>query len=362
MYIKNLLISFFRTNRLYIFLVILLLVFNYLIDSAWLTNSPGVIFEAGPTVEWRDDFPSEEALRALILEGNVYALGLVAVTFLMLLGLVVGIAIDAVYLFYKAKGKDIIPRISPSREKAWNLADVFRAIILYFSFLALVRLFFVSGSFACLLQRITGSQKLVMIIDSFENMALGFSISYAVIIMVLAYFITIKYRQPFFSALGIKTRAILKAVLLGLASYISYLPLLFLALLISMGISEFFKMAPEENPLLNVFSIEGRPWLLFYFVLCVCIIGPIIEELFFRGFLYPALRKKTGVLLSVLLSSVFFSLLHMTFIGFLPIFFLGILLAYIYERSGNIIASIAIHIIHNSSITLFLFIIKGLGQ
>jgi membrane protease YdiL (CAAX protease family) len=193
-------------------------------------------------------------------------------------------------------------------------------------------------------------------------MALGFSLSYLIIVLILAYFIINKYKQSFFEALGVNVKSFIKGVILGLASYVSYLPFLFIALLISLGISSFFKMAPEENPLLNVFSIEGRPWLLFYFVLCICIIGPIVEELFFRGFLYPALRKKVGSILSIFLSAALFSLLHMTFVGFLPIFFLGILLAYIYEKSGSLLPSITIHIIHNSSITLFLLIIKGLGS
>ena len=355
-------IGFLKNNKLYLILIVLLLIFNYLVDSTWLTESPGIVFESGQVVEWQDEFPSEEVVKELVLGGDIYALGLLGITFLLILGFVGGIVLDGFYFFLRSQSKDIIPLLGDRKDKPWSLLDVIRTVILYFSFLAVVRLFFVSGLGYLFINFLLKSQNTTIVIDSFENMALGFSLSYLIIGFVLAYFIVNKYKQSFFRSLGINLKNLFQGVLLGWASYISFLPLLFVTLLISLGLSTFFKMAPEENPLLNVFSIEGRPWLLFYFVLCICFIGPIVEELFFRGFLYPALRKKVGAVLSILLSAALFSLLHMTFVGFLSIFFLGILLAYVYERSGSLLPSITIHIIHNSSITLFLFIIKGLSN
>jgi len=362
MHTQSTFIDFLKSNKLYLILIILLLIFNYIVDSAWLTESPGVIFEAGELVEWQDELPSEEVVKELILEGNIYALGLFGVTFLVILGFVSGVILDVIYFFLRFQSKDVIPHLGETKEKPWNLLDVTKAVILYFSFLAIIRLFFVTGFVHSFVSFLLKSQDTAIVIDGFENMALGFSLSYLIIGIVLVYFVTFKYKQSFFKTLGLNVRNVVRGAILGLASYVSYLPFLFVALLTSLGLSSFFKMAPEENPLLNVFSIEGRPWLIFYFVLCICFIGPIIEELFFRGFLYPALRKKIGPVLSILISSALFSLLHMTFVGFLPILFLGILLAYMYEKSGSLLPSITIHIIHNSSITLFLFIIKGLGS
>jgi hypothetical protein len=362
MHIQSTYTGFLKKNKLYLTLIILLLIFNYIADSSWGTKAPGLIFEAGEIVEWQNELPSEEAVKELIFEGNIYALGLFGVTFLLILGFISGIIIDTIYFFLHLQSKNVIPRLDDKKQIPWNLLDVIRVIILYFSFLALIKILFITGFVYSLISFIFRFNNSIIVIDSFENMALGFSLSYLIIVLILAYFIINKYKQSFFEALGVNVKSFIKGVILGLASYVSYLPFLFIALLISLGISSFFKMAPEENPLLNVFSIEGRPWLLFYFVLCICIIGPIVEELFFRGFLYPALRKKVGSILSIFLSAALFSLLHMTFVGFLPIFFLGILLAYIYEKSGSLLPSITIHIIHNSSITLFLLIIKGLGS
>jgi hypothetical protein len=314
------------------------------------------------TIEWQNEFPAEEQIASMILQGNIYALSLIAITFLLVLGFLTGLIIDILYFSSQLRKKEIIPRLATPISRPWNLQDVVRAIILYYSMISIVRLFFVTGSFSYFVRLFEGLPSgSLIVIDGFTNMALGFSFSYLSISIIIIYFIAYKYRKNILTTLGIKIGSLAKGIFLGAASYISYLPILFASLLLSMGLSELFKIAPEENPLLNVFSIEGRPFLLVYFVLCICFIGPIIEEIFFRGFLYPALRNKLGASLSILISSIVFSLLHMTFVGFLPIFFLGVMLAYIYERSGSLLSSITIHIIHNASITIFLFTIKGLS-
>ncbi|MGH7145759.1 MAG: lysostaphin resistance A-like protein [Planctomycetota bacterium] len=76
------------------------------------------------------------------------------------------------------------------------------------------------------------------------------------------------------------------------------------------------------------------------------ILAPIMEELFFRGFLYGALRRWMGAPAAVVLSAAIFASLHPT-PNHLPIFFLGMYLAYNYEKSGNLGSSMAVHLMHN---------------
>ncbi|MBU1006915.1 MAG: CPBP family intramembrane metalloprotease, partial [Candidatus Omnitrophica bacterium] len=56
--------------------------------------------------------------------------------------------------------------------------------------------------------------------------------------------------------------------------------------------------------------------------------------------------------------AVVFSLLHANIAGFLPIMALGVLLAYLYEATGSLVASMTVHVIHNSVIIGFVFFIK----
>ena len=97
-----------------------------------------------------------------------------------------------------------------------------------------------------------------------------------------------------------------------------------------------------------------------FLAIFVLLLGPIIEEVFFRGFMYSAIRKRTGIMAAAFLSGAIFSLLHTNIVGFFPIMTLGILLAYLYETTGSLVASIAVHMVHNSIILTLVFFIKGL--
>jgi membrane protease YdiL (CAAX protease family) len=94
-----------------------------------------------------------------------------------------------------------------------------------------------------------------------------------------------------------------------------------------------------SSPLLSViyFAVGG-------------IIGPVAEEIFFRGVLYDYFRR-WGVYAAVILSTVFFVLPHMN-TGFIPITQLvgGIVFALAYEKEKNLMAPITIHCLGNLAI------------
>jgi membrane protease YdiL (CAAX protease family) len=78
--------------------------------------------------------------------------------------------------------------------------------------------------------------------------------------------------------------------------------------------------------------------------------APVCEELFFRGFVFPGLAK-WGFAVAILASALLFSVahvgpsLHKTFI---PILAIGIIFAFAYWRSGNILTTILAHLAFNS--------------
>lgn len=87
--------------------------------------------------------------------------------------------------------------------------------------------------------------------------------------------------------------------------------------------------------------------------LLVVVLGPIGEEILFRGMIYTSLRKRRGKLASIILSSIFFAFVHGQFIHFFPIFLIALILAYLYENTGSIVSSITLHV----SVNLFFVII-----
>ncbi len=88
-------------------------------------------------------------------------------------------------------------------------------------------------------------------------------------------------------------------------------------------------------------------------VLLMVILGPLGEEILFRGMIYKSLRQRRGILASLILSSIFFALVHGQFIHLFPIFLIAFILAYLYELTGSIIPSLVLHV----SVNLFFMII-----
>jgi membrane protease YdiL (CAAX protease family) len=92
---------------------------------------------------------------------------------------------------------------------------------------------------------------------------------------------------------------------------------------------------------------------LMMFLLAV-FVAPFAEEILFRGFLYKILAPYGGQYY-VLISALLFSLFHMNFNQIPATFVLGLLLAYVMYRTGNILIPIVLHFINNliSSIGAF---------
>ena len=82
------------------------------------------------------------------------------------------------------------------------------------------------------------------------------------------------------------------------------------------------------------------PWLV---ILAVVILAPIAEEIFFRGVVFNAWLREGGPRWAFIGSSVVFALIHVSAVALLPIFLLGLALAWIYRRTGNLLAPIAMH-------------------
>ena len=83
-------------------------------------------------------------------------------------------------------------------------------------------------------------------------------------------------------------------------------------------------------------------------LILVGIVGPIAEEIFFRGFVLPGLVKRFGVTQSLLLSSFLFGIFHFDPGAIVPTFILGLALGWVYLKTGALWPAIFAHGLHNS--------------
>jgi len=81
--------------------------------------------------------------------------------------------------------------------------------------------------------------------------------------------------------------------------------------------------------------------------------GPFAEELFFRGFSYPVLKRYLGVIGGILGSALLFGAMHFDPYRLVPLSLGGVILAYIYEKTGSIVSSYIAHATWNGIMTWF---------
>jgi len=160
--------------------------------------------------------------------------------------------------------------------------------------------------------------------------------------------------RPFWGELGF-----------GLSGYMAVIPLFAAVLMVILALAQQFSFEPEPHPLVDVFLSQesSAQWTVAFSIFLACLWGPFFEEVFFRGLCYPVFKRKMGVLPGALLSAFFFALIHRNEFAFLPIFLLGLGLALLYEKRGNLFAPIILHIFHNSLFIGYFFTAKTLiGQ
>ena len=87
-------------------------------------------------------------------------------------------------------------------------------------------------------------------------------------------------------------------------------------------------------------------------VVCVGIVGPVAEEVLFRGLMLTALKKNMPSWIAIIISSVIFGIMHGNPIGIIYATAMGILMGWIFHRTGSILASCIFHIVYNT-VSLF---------
>jgi membrane protease YdiL (CAAX protease family) len=107
----------------------------------------------------------------------------------------------------------------------------------------------------------------------------------------------------------------------------------------------FLKVDTQGNQIVELFSKLKSP---FWFFLVGAVVAPLVEEIFFRGFLFQGFRQKYGWVNGMLLSSAIFAAAHLDLVALIPTFILGNLLAYLYHRSNSVWPGILVHFLVNA--------------
>ena len=176
----------------------------------------------------------------------------------------------------------------------------------------------------------------------------------------IVYFVTRRLGRRL-SDLGLTLKDFFKNVVRGVIGYVAVLPPLLLSLILMAVVVKFFSYEPPPQNVVQIYLKRSSDPYLLFFTLFVAGAGPIIEEIFFRGFTYKAFRQQLGIPGAMVLTSVIFAAFHMNLAAFFPIFLLGLFLCYLYEETGSLVPSMTAHMLHNLLMVSFTLGFKSIA-
>lgn len=99
----------------------------------------------------------------------------------------------------------------------------------------------------------------------------------------------------------------------------------------------------------NLFQTTEDMSVLVLMAFTAVIVAPLCEEVVFRGYIYPVLKRFSGPWVGALVSALVFSAAHGSLAALLPLFIFGLVLVFLYEWTGSIWAPIAVHFLFNGA-------------
>ena len=165
---------------------------------------------------------------------------------------------------------------------------------------------------------------------------------WAFVMLFIYRIVTVKYQLPFAQAIGwvpfkgpglnYLSAGVLVALSVGLLSNIIPMP---------------------EQPV-PIEQLLEQPGALLLFAIFGVLVAPAIEEIVFRGFLFPAIERKHGGIVAIIVTSALFSGLHFSQYGghwaiLLLLFYVGAVFGCVRARSGSVKATTILHAAYNAT-------------
>lgn len=185
---------------------------------------------------------------------------------------------------------------------------------------------------------------IALLIAASQNLGTDLAQSAALILIQLSYLIPVlivfAYRRVHLTSLGFgwfEWNTLALGCGLVIASY--------MVIIVHNGILYLLGVKTQGEEILQLFNgLDAPVWLIVVGV----IFAPIVEEIFFRGFLFQGFRQKYGWIKGGLISAAVFGLAHLDPVALIPTFILGFVLAYVYHRSNSVWPGVILHMLVNS--------------
>ncbi len=138
-----------------------------------------------------------------------------------------------------------------------------------------------------------------------------------------------------------------RAVLSGLTLALMFLPVAYGLQAVCAWVLSQFGIEPTAQRSVELLLTDGTAITRGTIALLAVGLAPIVEEALFRGILFPLLRDLGWRAAALVGTSLLFGAIHGNAAAFLPLTLFGAALAWLYERSGNLLAPMVAHAVFN---------------
>lgn len=177
--------------------------------------------------------------------------------------------------------------------------------------------------------------------------AIYLSVSYLYILLVVLVFTVVKYANRL-SDLGLRPFKPGRVITLAVVWWLAIRAVVLVYSVVATTIAERFGARPPAELASRVPELFGSGAVGFLLACAVAIlIGPIVEEVYFRGFMYPAFKRALGTWPAIIVSGAIFGVFHVNPWLIFPTSLMGMAMAYLYEKEGSLAAPFFLHALNN---------------
>ena len=232
-------------------------------------------------------------------------------------------------------------------EKPWKLESV--ALLMT----ALLMSLFIGVSLTLVLEQFLSSN------SQGDKMFVQFllsSLSFQGVALVLVSVFLKQHDQSWLRLLGLNTPGASRAVGLGLLVGLAVVPVALLLNFFSAELIKLLHMTPEDQPTIKVLQLTSGRGQRICFGVAAILVAPVVEEVLFRGILYPTVKQLGFPKLALYGSSLLFAAIHSNLMTFIPLTFFAMVLIALYEKTDNLMAPMSAHFFFNAvNFSLFIY-------
>src|SRR5262249_13802400 len=108
-------------------------------------------------------------------------------------------------------------------------------------------------------------------------------------------------------------------------------------------------LEPVAQPTIKIIKVSPGLGQRVYFGAMSILIAPLVEETIFRGILYPSVKQLGYPKAALYGTALLFAAIHGNLMTFVPLTFLAVVLALLYEITDNLLAPILTHSFFNAA-------------